>query len=71
MAEQTTTKAAAVWNPPRLSKLAFGSTDSGTKMPSIPGENIYEGAPHWVPAQGTCNYRMPLSSESALPYCEL
>ena len=69
MAETTTTKQAAVWKPPRLSKLYLGSTDSGTKVPSIPGEVIYEGAPYWVPTQDTCGYRMPTSSESALPNC--
>ncbi len=33
MAKQTTTKQAAVWKPPRLSKLSLGSTDSGIKSP--------------------------------------
>ena len=70
MAETTTTKQTKVWNPPRLSKLAFGSTDSGTKVPSNPGENIYEASPNWAPHQGTCNYRMPLSGEPVEPFCE-
>ncbi len=66
---ETTTKQAAVWNPPRFSKLAFGSTDSGTKVPSDPTHIVWEFSPE-AAHQGTCGYRMPLSGEPTLPYCE-
>ena len=67
MAEQTTTtKQAAVWNPPRLVKLALGSTDSGTKSGPI-----YEGLtnPTAPPSadQPSAGYRMPNSGEP-VPY---
>ena len=58
-----TTKQAAVWTPPRLNKLALGSTDSGTKS-----ELTYDG--RWegggtTPGRRTFNsdYRMPRSGE--------
>ena len=56
---ETTTKAAAVWNPPRLMKLALGGTQTGTKPG---GGTVWEvtGTPQCGPA---ANYRMPLSSE--------
>ena len=69
MAEQTTTKQAAVWNPPRLTKLALGSTDSGIK--SSP---VYEGQTNHLPGgappsfnQPSAGYRMPNSGEP-VPY---
>ena len=67
MAEQTTTRQAAVWKPPRLSKLSLGGTWSGTKGQGDPSVTTWEtdcpvGAP---------GYRMPLSSEMGVnpPVC--
>ena len=69
MAEQTTTKAAAVWKPPRLMKLALGSIRSGSK--GSPTFNIYEGSqgPSAPPTNDapSAGYRMPNSGEP-VPY---
>ena len=72
MAEQTTTtKQAAVWNPPRLMKLALGGTKSGTRGA---GTGIYEGVNNHLPgvapptnSQPSTGYRMPTSGEP-VPY---
>ena len=66
MAQQTTTtRQAAVWKPPRLSKLYLGSTWSGTK--GNPVTTTWEtNCP--VAAAG---YRMPTSGEMGVnpPIC--
>ena len=64
----TTTKQAAVWNPPRLRKMAVrGGTRSGT----VPGDNTWEvfSGPASCPVAAT--YRMPNSGEpgSDRPTC--
>ena len=63
MAEQNTTRQAAVWKPPRLMKLALGGTRSGTKGqdPYDPGSWETPTAPPSCPEQST--YRMPTSAE--------
>ncbi len=66
---ETTTKQAAVWKPPRLMKLAFGGTESGTKgSPDIATWEV-TGAPVSCPL--AINYRMPNSGEpsSDRPNC--
>ena len=66
---ETTTKAAAVWKPPRIMKLALGGTRSGsdpTKMGST-----FEGLTHpTAPPDAnspSAGYRMPSSGERPVP----
>ncbi len=62
MAEQTTTtKQAAVWNPPRLMKLALGGTKSGTK--GNPADDNWEISGGPVSCPESPGYRMPNSGE--------
>ena len=69
MAEQTTTtKQAAVWKPPRLRILGLGA-DTGNGSKRHPLEEVWEFSPD-AAYQGTCAYRMPLSGESTVPFCQ-
>ena len=64
---ETTTKAAAVWNPPRLRVLGLGvDTKSGNNPLKMGG--TYEGlthptAPPFGPNSPSAGYRMPSSGE--------
>ncbi len=67
MTETTTTKQAAVWNPPRLRILGFGDGTRNDGGRGGPGTDTWESnCP--VPAS---NYRMPLSGEAGMwpPAC--
>ena len=55
---ETTTKAAAVWNPPRLRRIGYGVTRSGGKVRHTV-DDVYEGSHD----NQTFGYRMPRSGE--------
>ena len=63
---ETTTKAAAVWNPPRLRRLGLGAARTGTKDGQ---ESQWEVFGTSCPV--AANYRMPTSAEpsSDKPSC--
>ena len=69
---ETTTKAAAVWKPPRIMRLALGGTRSGTKGQVPYSADTWElTPPHPTSCSTAGQYRMPISAEpsSGRPNC--
>ena len=60
---ETTTKQAAVWNPPRLRRIGASNTESGGRVDPA-GDGRWEGGGN-NPSRQTTNvrYRMPRSGE--------
>ncbi len=66
MAETTTTKQAAVWNPPRLRVLGTG-VDTGNGSDPTKTE-VWEGHCPSRPGSPAENYRMPTSGEMGIEH---